>query len=170
MIGVTQQFPPFGMVGVDSNNEFVDITLDDFDGMWKVFYFYPKDFTFICPTEIQQMDRLVDDDVAVVGFSGDNEYCKLNWKQSNDLIGDISHTLGADTGLYLVRTLGIEDDIEGVALRATYIVDDFNVIRSVTVNDLDTGRNVDETIRTLNALRAGGLTGCSWNPGDSFVG
>jgi len=116
------------------------------------------------------MDRLVDEGVAVVGFSGDNEHCKLNWKQSNDLIGGIKHTLGADTGLYLTRFLGIEDTIEGVALRATYIVDEFNTIRSVTVNDLDTGRNVDETIRTIKALQAGGLTGCSWNPGDSFVG
>jgi alkyl hydroperoxide reductase subunit AhpC len=170
MIGVTEQFPAFGMVGVNADNEFVDITLDDFDGMWKVFYFYPKDFTFICPTEIKEMDRLVSEDVAVVGFSGDNEHCKLNWKQSNDLIGGIKHTLGADTGLYLTRFLGIEDTIEGVALRATYIVDEFNTIRSVTVNELDTGRNVDETIRTLKALRAGGLTGCSWTPGDEFVG
>jgi len=170
MIGVTEHFPHFGMTGVNSNNEFIDITLDDFDGQWKVFYFYPKDFTFICPTEIREMDRLIDEDVAVVGFSGDNEFCKFNWKQSNNLIKDIRHTLAADTGLYLSHRLGIVDDSEGVALRATFIVDDNNVIRSLTVNDLDTGRNVDETIRTVTALRAGGLTGCSWKPGDSFVG
>jgi alkyl hydroperoxide reductase subunit AhpC len=170
MIGVTEQFPPFGMVGVTASNEFADVTLDDFDGRWKVFYFYPKDFTFICPTEIKEMDRIIDEDADVVGFSGDNEFCKLNWKQSNNLIGDIRHVLAADTGLYLAEHLGIVDELEGVALRATFIVDPMNVIRSITVNDLDTGRNVDETIRTLNALRAGGLTGCSWNPGDSFVG
>jgi alkyl hydroperoxide reductase subunit AhpC len=170
MIGVTEQFPPFGMVGVTASNEFADVTLDDFDGRWKVFYFYPKDFTFICPTEIKEMDRIIDEDADVVGFSGDNEFCKLNWKQSNNLIGDIRHILAADTGLYLAEHLGIVDELEGVALRATFIVDPMNVIRSITVNDLDTGRNVDETIRTLNALRAGGLTGCSWNPGDSFVG
>jgi alkyl hydroperoxide reductase subunit AhpC len=170
MIGVTEQFPPFGMVGVTASNEFADVTLDDFDGRWKVFYFYTKDFTFICPTEIKEMDRIIDEDADVVGFSGDNEFCKLNWKQSNNLIGDIRHVLAADTGLYLAEHLGIVDELEGVALRATFIVDPMNVIRSITVNDLDTGRNVDETIRTLNALRAGGLTGCSWNPGDSFVG
>lgn len=170
MIGVTQQFPHFGMLAVNDNNEIVDITLDDFDGTWKVFYFYPKDFTFICPTEIREMDRLVDEDVSVVGFSGDNEFCKLNWKKTNSLIGSIRHSLGADTGLYLAEALGIVDDLHGVALRATFIVDDNNVIRSLTVNDLDTGRNVDETIRTLTALRAGGLTGCSWKPGDSFLG
>jgi len=170
MIGVNEQFPPFGMVGVTASNEFTDVILDDFDGRWKVFYFYPKDFTFICPTEIKEMDRIIDEDADVVGFSGDNEFCKLNWKHSNDLIRDIRHTLAADTGLYLAEHLGIVDHIEGVALRATFIVDPTNVIRSITVNDLDTGRNVDETIRTLNALRAGGLTGCSWNIGDSFVG
>lgn len=170
MIGLNEQFPPFGAVGVTASNEFTNVSLDDFDGRWKVFYFYPKDFTFICPTEIKEMDRVLDEDAVVVGFSGDNEFCKLNWKKSNDLIRDIRHTLVADTGLYLAEYLGVVDDSEGVALRATFIVDPLNVIRSITVNDVDTGRNVDETIRTLNAIRAGGLTGCSWTPGDTFVG
>lgn len=170
MIGVTELFPDFAVNAVDIDNNLVELTLDDFEGQWKVFYFYPKDFTFICPTEIRAMDSILDEDAAVVGFSGDNEFCKLSWKNSNEMIANIRHHLGADTGLRLSHRLGIVDNVEGVALRATFIVDTDNVIRSITVNDLDTGRNVDETIRTLTALRSGGLTGCSWQPGDTFVG
>ena len=106
----------------------------------------------------------------MVGFSGDNEHCKLNWKKSNNLIKSIRHPLAADTGLGLSQELGIVDEDAGVCLRATYIVSPMNRIMSVSVNELDTGRNVDEVIRTLNALKADGLTPCAWNVGDEFVG
>jgi peroxiredoxin (alkyl hydroperoxide reductase subunit C) len=134
-----------------------------------VIYFYPKDFTFICPTEIAEMDRLTDEGVHVIGISGDNEFCKQNWKQTNDLIKDVRHPLAADCGLKLSTELGVVDADEGVCLRATFILNSEGVIQHVTVNALDTGRSADETIRTLKALQAGGLTGCSWNPGDEFV-
>jgi len=169
MIGVAEPFPPFAVKAVDGDNNIVDVCLDDILGDWSVVYFYPKDFTFICPTEIAEMDRLVDEGVNVLGFSGDNEYCKLAWKSDNSLIANIRHSLCADTGLYLANMLGVVDDWEGVAFRATFILDADGMVRSLTVNDLDTGRNVDETIRTLNALKSGGLTGCSWKPGDDFV-
>ena len=137
-------------------------------GDWTVVYFYPKDFTFICPTEIADMDKIVGE-ADVIGVSGDNEYCKLAWKEQNDAIRNIKHILAADCGLYLSRKLGIVDNENGVSLRATYIVDPENIIQHVSVNALDTGRNADEVLRTLRALKAGGLTGCSWQPGDEFV-
>ena len=143
------------------------VTLSDFAG-WKVFYFYPKDFTFICPTEIAGMDMLVSE-ASVCGFSGDNEFCKLAWKEDNDLIQDIKHSLVADCGLSLSEELEIVNKNEGVCYRATYIVDEMNWILHVSVNVLDTGRNADEVLRTYKALRAGGLTGCSWQEGDEFV-
>jgi len=107
----------------------------------------------------------------------DNDFIAA-WKEINpgseitndDLIKDIRHPLIADTGLNLSRELGIADEENGVCLRATYICNEKNIIQHVSVNALDTGRNVDEIIRTLEALRAGGLTGCSWSPGDKFVG
>ena len=145
------------------------IEVNDLNEGWTIYYFYPKDFTFICPTEILEMDRLVDEGVNVIGFSGDNEFCKLAWKKDNDLIRNIRHTLAADSGLELSGELGVVDQHEQVCLRATYIVDPENTIQSITVNALDTGRNVDETIRTLKALQAGGLTGCGWTEGESFV-
>ena len=114
------------------------------------------------------MDILVDH-ANVIGISGDNEFCKLAWKESNQLIGDIEHILAADCGLYLASELGIVDDGEGVCFRATYIIDSNNVVQHVSVNALDTGRNANEVLRTLEALKAGGLTGCEWQPGEDFV-
>lgn len=167
MLTVGDIFPDFYLDGVNENNEI--IKYNGFEENWSVFYFYPKDFTFICPTEIAEMDRLVDEGVFVMGISGDNEFCKLNWKENNSLINGIRHPLAADCGLSLSDDLGIIAYQEGVCLRATFIVDPDQVIQHVSVNALDTGRNVDEIIRTLKALQAGGLTGCSWQEGQEFV-
>ena len=161
MLGVGEQFPDgFLLNGVDKNNTMVTFNSDHLYGDWSVVYFYPKDFTFICPTEIAAFDTLVNH-CNVVGFSGDNEFCKLAWKQDNELIQSIKHTLVADCGL-------VNRD-EGVCYRATYILDEDAVIQHVSVNALDTGRNAEEILRTLQALKAGGLTGCDWQPGDDFV-
>ncbi len=168
MIGVGEVFPEFDLTGVDKDNNFVDVSEQDLFGDWSVLYFYPKDFTFICPTEIQGFDGLVGGYTKVIGFSPDNEFCKIAWKEQNDLIRDIDHTLVADCGNQLAEELGIVSDA-WVPYRATYILDDDNVIQSVTVNALDTGRNHQEVERTLQALQAGGLTGCQWEPGDEFV-
>ena len=170
-ISIGDEFPAFTLNGVNGNNEMEKFSNEfvlDFD--WTVYYFYPKDFTFICPTEIAAMDRLVDEGVNVFGFSGDNEFCKLNWKKALDQIREIKHPLIADSGLILSHDLGIVEETEGVCLRATYIVDPQGIIQHLSINALDTGRNVEEIIRTVKALQAGGLTGCEWNPGDEFVG
>jgi peroxiredoxin (alkyl hydroperoxide reductase subunit C) len=165
-ISIGSEFPTFTLNGVNGNNEMKSFSSEDIEG-WSVFYFYPKDFTFICPTEIAAMDRLVDEGVNVFGFSGDNEFCKLNWKKANGQIREIRHSLIADSGLNLSHELGIVQD--GLCLRATYIVDSEGIIQHLSINALDTGRNVEEVIRTVKALQAGGLTGCEWNPGDEFV-
>ena len=168
MIGVGEEFPYFELNGVDSENEMNLFTRDATDG-WKVYYFYPKDFTFICPTEIAAMDMIGDQEYEVMGFSGDNEFCKAAWKEVNGMIRNISHPLVADCGLGLSSELGIIEEDEGVCLRATFIVDENNIIQHVSVNALDTGRNAQEILRTLEALQAGGLTGCDWQPGEDFV-
>ena len=165
---VGKDFPTFTLNGVNGDNEIKKFESYDIKG-WTVFYFYPKDFTFICPTEIAEMDRLVDEGINVFGFSGDNEFCKLNWKKANGQIREIRHSLLADTGLNLSHELDIVHEDEGVCLRATFIVDPKFVIQHASVNALDTGRSVNEVIRTVKALQAGGLTGCQWNPGDDFV-
>ena len=173
MLSVGDVFPSFTLKGINENNEFVDVEVNEgytpLKKDWSVVYFYPKDFTFICPTEIAGMDVLVDH-ANVVGISGDNEFCKLAWKQDNELIGNIRHSLAADCGLGLSSTLGIVNEDEGVCYRATFIFDKDRVIQHASINALDTGRNAQEVLRTLKGLQAGGLTGCAWNEGDEFVG
>jgi peroxiredoxin (alkyl hydroperoxide reductase subunit C) len=173
MITVGDKFPAFTLQGVDKDNNFVQVSVtEQYEPLKKeytVVYFYPKDFTFICPTEIAGMDMLVED-ANVIGISGDNEFCKLAWKQDNKIIGNIQHSLAADCGLGLSEELGIVNEEEGVCYRATYIIDRNDIVQHVSVNALDTGRNASEVLRTLQAIKAGGLTGCEWTPGDDFVG
>ena len=169
MISVGEQFPDsFALNGVDRHNNMVRVSDNDLYGDWSVIYFYPKDFTFICPTEIAAFDSLVNH-CSVFGVSGDNEFCKLAWKKDNELIQNINHTLVADCGLELSDELGIVNREEGVCYRATYILDEGCIVQHVSVNALDTGRNAKEILRTLKALKAGGLTGCDWQPGEDFV-
>ena len=167
MLTVGDIFPDFHLDGVNENNEMIKYNFSDLN-KWSVIYFYPKDFTFICPTEISDMDKLTGK-ARVMGISGDNEFCKLAWKQSNELIGSIKHSLGADTGLNISRQIGVVNPEATVCLRATYILDGASKVKHVSVNELDTGRNADEILRTFEALQAGGLTGCAWQPGDDFV-
>jgi peroxiredoxin (alkyl hydroperoxide reductase subunit C) len=115
------------------------------------------------------MDMLVEE-ANVIGISGDNEFCKLAWKQDNEIIGNIQHSLAADCGLGLSHKLGIVNEEAGVCYRATYIIDRNDIVQHVSVNALDTGRNAKEVLRTLQAIKAGGLTGCAWEEGDEFVG
>jgi len=172
MIGVGEKFPPFRLKGVNENNEIVEVSVtENYEPLkhdYTVVYFYPKDFTFICPTEIAGMDMLVHK-ANVIGISGDNEFCKLAWKKDNELIRDIKHPLACDGMLRLSSQLGIVNEFEGVCYRATYIMDKECIIQHVSVNTLDTGRNANEVLRTLRAIQAGGLTGCEWQPGEDFV-
>jgi peroxiredoxin (alkyl hydroperoxide reductase subunit C) len=172
MIGVGEKFPPFKLNGIDKDNNFVSVeVLEHYEPLkndWTVVYFYPKDFTFICPTEIAGMDMLVDH-ATVIGISGDNEFCKLAWKKDNEMIRNINHSLAADCGLGLSSALGIVNEEGGVCYRATFIMDHERTIRHVSVNVDDTGRNAHEILRTLQALKSGGLTGCAWQPGQDFV-
>lgn len=166
MLTVGDYFPEFNMQAVDEDNALtsIEILLPE----WTVVYFYPKDFTFICPTEIADMDML-STYVDVIGVSGDNEYCHLAWKEQNPMIRNIEHILASDSGLVLSNKLGIVSHKDGVCFRATYIIDPEGMIQHVSINALDTGRNAEEVLRTVQALQAGGLTGCSWQPGDDFV-
>ena len=172
MIGVGEKFPPFRLKGVNEHNEIVEVSVtENYEPLkhdYTVVYFYPKDFTFICPTEIAGMDLLVSR-ANVIGISGDNEFCKLAWKKDNELISNIKHPLACDGMLKLSSQLGIVNVFEGVCYRASYNIDKESVIQHVSINALDTGRNAEEILRTLQALKAGGLTGCQWQPGEDFV-
>ena len=159
----------FAVTGVNpGKDDFFTITDESFSGKWKVIVFYPKDFTFVCPTEIVAYDKLFQDfadrDAVLLTGSTDNEFCKLAWQRSHEDLGKIKHIQFADTqrGIHsLAQELGVFYSPAGAALRATYIVDPDNVIQHVTVNNLNVGRSPDETLRILDALQTGELCACN---------
>jgi peroxiredoxin (alkyl hydroperoxide reductase subunit C) len=148
---------------------FFDITEKSFEGKWKVIVYYPKDFTFVCPTEIVAYDKLFQDfedrDAVLLTGSTDNEFCKIAWQTAHDELRNIKHIQFADTSREwnksLIEQLGIFYAPAGAALRATFIIDPDNVIQHVTVNNLDVGRNPEETLRVLDALQTGELCACN---------
>lgn len=174
MLGIGDILPPFEISGVkpkfmshEENGEsaFETITNESFEGKWKVFFFYPKDFTFVCPTEIVEFAKLnsefSDRDAVLMGGSTDNEFCKLAWRREHKDLNKLDMWMFADTNGSLVDGLGVRDYQAGVALRATYIVDPHGVIQHVSVNSLNTGRNPKETLRILDALQTDELCPCN---------
>jgi len=150
------------------DDAFVTVTDQSFSGKWKVIVYYPKDFTFVCPTEIVAYDKLVKDfedrDAVLLIGSTDNEFCKLAWRNAHEDLKKTNSWSFADTArgeLSLANQLGIFFEPAGAALRATFIVDPSNVVQHVTVNNLDVGRNPDEALRVLDALQTGELCPCN---------
>jgi peroxiredoxin (alkyl hydroperoxide reductase subunit C) len=176
MLGVGQKFPPFsltGTVSTDKNKAFETITDESYPGKWKVYFFWPKDFTFVCPTEIAAFGRLhrefQDRDTQVIGGSTDSEFVHLAWRQHNDDLRNIPFPMIADIKRELCQQLGILDPNAGVAQRATFVVDPDNIIRFVAVTDLSVGRNTDEVLRVLDALQTDELCPCNWKAGEATL-
>jgi len=182
MLGIGDNIPAFTVTGVkpgfmthEENGEsaFETITENSFPGKWKVFFFYPKDFTFVCPTEIVEFanlnDEFSDRDCVVLGGSTDNEFCKLAWRREHKDLAKLNQWSFADTNGSLTDGLGVRDRDAGVALRATFIVDPNNVIQQVTVNSLNVGRNPKETLRLLDALQSDELCPCNRQIGGDTI-
>jgi peroxiredoxin (alkyl hydroperoxide reductase subunit C) len=176
MLTVGDKFPSFNLkasVGVEEGKQFKSISSSDLDGKWLVFYAYPKDFTFICPTEIVEFSKhdadFRDRDAVVLGGSTDNEYSHLAWRVSHADLKDVKTPLVFITPAFATQ-LGILHPQAGAALRVTYIVDPDGIIRWVNANDLSVGRNVDEVIRALDALQSDELCPCNWRPGQQTLG
>lgn len=163
--------PGFNFHEENGESAFIEVTdktfLDGdlFKGKWKVIYFYPKDFTFVCPTEIIEFNNLVGEltkrDTVLLGGSTDNEFCKLAWRREHEGLSKLQHYSFADTCGQFIDQLGVRDRHSKVALRATLIIDPDNVIQHVTVNNLDVGRNPQETLRILDALLTDELCPCN---------
>ena len=186
---VGDKLEKFEIVGVkpgalEPNGAFEKITDLSFEGKWKVIVYYPKDFTFVCPTEILAYDKLnkefADRDAVLLIGSTDNEFVKLAWKNAHEGLKNTTSWMFADTqrdlgenwneqSLSLVEQLGVFYKPAGAALRATFIVDSENVIQHVTVNSLAVGRNADETLRVLDALQTGELCQCGRQIGEATL-
>ena len=157
--------PGFNMPEENGESAFETITQDSFEGKWKVIFFYPKDFTFVCPTEIVEFAKLngdfADRDAVVMGGSTDNEFVKLAWRREHPDLKSLNQYSFADSAGELVDGLGIRDKAENVALRATFIVDPHNVIQHVSVNALNVGRSPAEVLRILDGLQTDELCPCN---------
>jgi len=174
---VGDKLEKFAVTGVkpgQPEDAFFTITDTSYQGKWKIIVYYPKDFTFVCPTEIVAYDKLTKDfedrDAVLLTGSTDNEFCKVAWQNAHADLKKITHTQFADTqrwnaetgeNLSLIEQLGVFYTPAGAALRATFIVDPENVIQHVTVNNLNVGRSPEETLRILDALQTGELCPCS---------
>jgi peroxiredoxin (alkyl hydroperoxide reductase subunit C) len=157
------------------NGKEVQIRSEDYRGKWHVIYWYPLDFTFICPTEIRGFQALLDEfraeGVEVIGVSTDSYFSHERWFADRKTFSEpITHPVLADTNHSVSRAFGVLKDDQGIAYRATVIVDSQGVVRSVSVNDLSVGRSPQEVLRTVQALRSGGLCAVDWHKGDAFVG
>ncbi len=177
MLTIGDKFPAFRMtavVSLDKGKEFQEIADTDTPGKWKVVFFWPKDFTFVCPTEIAEFGKknsdFVDRDAQVLGASIDSEYVHLAWRKDHPDLRNLPFPMLADVKRELSTALGIIHPGAGVTTRATFIVDPAGFIRFVSVNDLDVGRNVDEVVRVLDALQTDELCPCNWKKGEATLG
>lgn len=172
MLTIGSKFPNFQVKAVSSDN-FILINNELYAGSWKIFFFWPKDFTFVCPTEIAEFARLnnefLDRDAQVLGVSTDSEFVHLAWKKAKSELNDLPFPMLADVKRELTSALGILDSNEGVAQRATFIVDPDDVIRFVMVTDLNVGRNPKEVLRVLDALQTDELCPCNWQKGEQTI-
>ncbi len=172
MLTVGDRFPRFDLTAV-VGGEFTQVSNASHPGQWLVVFYWPMDFTFVCPTEIAEFGRHEGEfrarQTQVLGASTDTHYVHLAWKQQDPQLRDLPFPMLADHTRALAQALGIVHREAGVTLRATFIVDPDGVIRWVNVNDLSVGRSVPETLRVLDALRTGELTPCGWTPGQATL-
>ena len=169
----------FPNLSVDAMNEMgdtfkVNVLEEAINNKKKVLLFwYPKDFTFVCPTEIAEFNRragdFADRDASLIGASTDSEFVHAAWRRDHDDLRGLKFPMLADTSKSLAEELGILTEGEKVAYRVTYIADQDGIIRWVSANDLSVGRNVDEVLRVLDALQTDELCPCNWKKGDATL-
>jgi lipoyl-dependent peroxiredoxin subunit C len=176
MLTIGDRIPSYRVtatVSRESGKEFAELTDQSYPGQWKVLFFWPKDFTFVCPTEIAAFGRLdrefADRGAQLLGASVDSEYVHLAWRNNHADLKDLTFPMIADIKRELSLALGVLDKQEGVPLRATFIIDPEGVIRFVSVNDLNVGRNPQEVLRVLDALQTDELCPCNWQKGEKTL-
>jgi len=176
---VTTPAPDFTATAVMADDTFEDLTLSSLKGKYVVLFFYPLDFTFVCPSEILAFDKKLDDfrkkDCEVIGVSVDSHFTHLAWKNTpieQGGIGGVQYPLVADIKKEIARYYGILHD-DSVALRGLFLIDKEGVIRHAVVNDLPLGRSVDEALRMLDALRFtdehGEVCPANWQEGEEAM-
>jgi peroxiredoxin (alkyl hydroperoxide reductase subunit C) len=180
MLTVGDKFPAFhlkavkgGPAGLDLKTGFTEIGSDTDAGKWKLVFFWPKDFTFICPTEIVAFGKMASDfadrDTVIYGVSIDNEFVHMSWRHHHADLNKLEIPMLSDLKRELAEACGILDKNDGVAMRATFLVDPHGVIQFASVNADSVGRNPAEVLRVLDALQSDELCPCNWQKGDEFL-
>jgi len=176
---VTKEAPNFKATAVMADNSFKEISLSDYRGKYVLLFFYPLDFTFVCPSEILAFDRAVDEfqkrNCEVIGVSVDSHFTHLAWKETpveKGGIGSVRFPLVADLSKSISRDYGVLLE-SGIALRGLFLIDKDGIIRHMLVNDLPLGRSVDEALRVLDALqfveKHGEVCPANWKPGEEAM-
>jgi alkyl hydroperoxide reductase subunit AhpC len=175
VLTVGDQFPAYSLeacVDLDPDKAFTTIDQGTYAGKWRVLFAWPKDFTFVCPTEIAAFGKLneefADRDAQILGFSVDNAFVHHAWRKDHPDLTNLPFPMMSDLNRELCTALGILTP-EGVAQRATFIVDQDNEIQFTMVTAGSVGRNVDEVLRVLDALQTDELCPCNWNKGQATL-
>ncbi|GAB7027779.1 peroxiredoxin [Geotalea toluenoxydans] len=173
---VGQPAPEFildGVIGTESGKEFTTISLSDYSGKWLVLFFYPLDFTLVCPTEIKGFNEALPQfkklGAEVLGVSVDSKFSHLAWIKRGDL-GKLNYPLLSDIRREAAKQYGVLDEAEGIAQRGLFVIDPEGILQYQVVHNMDVGRSVEETLRVLEALQSGALCPLGWKPGQKAIG
>ena len=168
---VGQKAPDFSAQALMGDGSVKEVKLSDYKGKWVVLFFYPLDFTFVCPTEIQGFNQHIQEfkklNAEILGASTDSVYSHKAWVEHG--LGKVEFPILGDTGHQVAKSFNVLLHDKGIALRGTFIIDPSGILKSAVVNDLPVGRSVEETLRTVQALQTGKLTGCGWKPGEKTL-
>ncbi len=167
---VGKKAPEFKMNAVKGDgSEFTKVSLEDYKGKWLVMFFYPLDFTFVCPTEITGFSKKVDDfkkeGAELLTVSCDSEHSHKAWIEGS--LGKINFPMASDITKKVSSDYGVLIEEDGISLRGLFIIDPEGVVRYSVIHDLNVGRSVDETLRVLKAFKTGGLCAIDWAEGDA---
>lgn len=177
MLKINEKVPDFE-AKVYQNNDFKTVKLSDYQGKWVVVFFYPADFTFVCPTELGELadkyDELKGMNVEVLSVSTDTEFTHMAWHNSSETIKKINFPMVADPTGLISRMFGTYIQEEGLALRGTFIIDPEGVLKTIEINNNDIGRNAEELVRKIQAANyvrehGGEVCPASWKPGEKTL-
>ncbi len=172
MIHIGQPAPDFSNVMAYHKGEFHTVSLSDYKGKWCVLFFYPRDFTFICPTEIKgfsaHREEFAKLNAEVVGASTDSEWSHKNWFERD--LKEVEYPVLADTTHVVSQAYDVYNAVDGLAERGLFVIDPDGIVRYALVSAGSVGRSVKETLRVLEALQTGEKCGMEWEPGKETLG
>lgn len=166
-VKVSEKIPGFQAEAYYPDGDMKPLDSTSYRGKWLVVFFWPLDFTFVCPTEIQGFNQRCEEfrklGAEIIGVSTDSVFSHKAWVENG--LGKVRFPLIGDTSHEITNLFGVLLEKKGIALRGTFIIDPEGTVKSAVINDLPVGRSVEETLRTLQAFQTGQLTGCDWKPG-----